>query len=258
MDRALWISATGMEGQTRLTENIANNLANVNTTAYKKGQVHFQDLYYQTVSSVGAATTDSVTPVGVDIGTGSRVSSITRDFSDGTLERKGGELSMAISGEGFFEILLPDGSLSYTRDGHFHRDQNGQIVNDNGYRLNGSPTIDPNATQIDITSGGVISQTVNGEVTNLGNLTLTRFPNSEGLKPIGNNLFSQTEASGNAINGAPNQNGYGALNQGFLEASNVEVVKEMVNMIAAQRAYEVISKSIKTSDEMLRTATNLK
>ena len=258
MDRALWISATGMEGQTRLTENIANNLANVNTTAYKKGQVHFQDLYYQTVSSIGAATSDSVTPVGVDIGTGSRVSSITRDFGQGTLEQKGGDLSMAISGDGFFEILLPDGTLAYTRDGHFHRDQNGQIVNDNGYRLNGSPTLDPTAEKIDISIDGAISQRVNGETNALGDITLTRFPNSEGLRPIGNNLYVQTEASGNAANGAPNQNGYGGLNQGYLEASNVEVVKEMVNMIAAQRAYEVISKSIKTSDEMLRTATNLK
>jgi flagellar basal-body rod protein FlgG len=258
MDRALWVSATGMEGQTRLTENIANNLANVNTTAFKKGQVHFQDLYYQTVSSIGAATSDSVTPVGVDLGTGSRVSSITRDFSSGTLEQKGGDLSMAISGDGFFEIELPDGTIAFTRDGHFHRDQGGNIVNDNGYRVRNAPAIDPNATVIDINQDGVVSQTVNGETTNAGQMTIARFPNSEGLRPIGNNLFVETEASGNALTGNPNQNGYGGIKQGFLEASNVEVVKEMVNMIAAQRAYEVISKSIKTSDEMLRTATNLK
>ena len=258
MDRALWVSATGMEGQTRLTENIANNLANVNTTAFKKGQVHFQDLYYQTITSIGAATSDSVTPVGVDLGTGSRVSSITRDFSMGTLEQKGGDLSLAISGEGFFEIQLPDGTSAYTRDGHFHMDQNGNLVNDNGYSMVGAPTIDPTSTEIDITPDGVVSQTVNGVTTSVGNITITRFPNSEGLRPIGNNLFLQTEASGTPQNGTPDQNGYGGIKQGYLEASNVEVVKEMVNMIAAQRAYEVISKSIKTSDEMLRTATNLK
>jgi flagellar basal-body rod protein FlgG len=258
MDRALWISATGMEGQTRLTENIANNLANVNTAAYKKGQVHFQDLYYQTVASVGAATSDSVTPVGIDLGTGSRVSGITRDFSQGTLEQRTGDMNLAISGEGFFEIELPDGTIAYSRDGHFHRDKNGQIVNDNGYKVRGSPTLDPSSTKIDITETGVISVTVNGVSTNAGNITIARFPNSEGLRPIGNNLFVETEASGSASSGTPSSDGYGGIRQGFLEASNVEVVKEMVNMIAAQRAYEVISKSIKNSDEMLRTASNLK
>jgi flagellar basal-body rod protein FlgG len=258
MDRALWISATGMEGQTRLTENIANNLANVNTTAYKKGQVHFQDLYYQTVSSVGAATSDSVTPVGIALGTGSKVSSITRDFSMGTLEQKGGDMNLAIAGEGFFKITLPDGSEAFTRDGHFHRNQDGDIVNDNGYKLTGSPSISTNATKIDIDETGTVSVTVDGLTTNAGQIGISRFPNSEGLQPIGSNLFIETEASGTGTEGTPLSSGYGGIRQGYLEASNVEVVKEMVNMIAAQRAYEVISKSIKTSDEMLRTATNLK
>ena len=258
MDRALWVSATGMEGQTRLTENIANNLANVNTTAFKKGQVHFQDLYYQTITSIGAATSDSVTPVGVDLGTGSRVSSITRDFTAGTLEQKGGDLNLAIGGEGFFKVQLPDGTEAFTRDGHFHRDSSGNIVNDNGYTIVGAPALDPSASEITITEDGVVSQTVSGVTTQVGNITITRFPNSEGLRPIGNNMFVETDASGTPTDGNPNQNGHGGIRQGFLEASNVEVVKEMVNMIAAQRAYEVISKSIKTSDEMLRTATNLK
>ena len=258
MDRSLWISATGMDGQARLTETIANNLANVNTTAFKKGNVHFQDLYYQTVTAVGAESSDSISPVGIDLGTGSRVSGITRDFSSGSIMEKPGQLNVAIVGDGFFEIELPDGSLAYTRDGHFHRDSTGNIVTEDGYKVAGTPTLDTNATNVTILLDGSVSVTVNNETTTAGNFQVSRFPNNEGLKPIGNNLFIETEASGTVTKGTPNENGRGGVRQGFLEGSNVDVVKEMVNMIAAQRAYEVISKSIKTSDEMLRTATNLK
>ena len=258
MDRALWISATGMDGQNRLTETIANNLANVNTTAYKKGNVHFQDLYYQTVTAVGAKTADSNAPVGIELGTGSRVSGITRDFSSGTMSERSGNFDLAIAGDGFFEIDLPDGTKAYTRDGHFHRDSTGALVTEDGYPLAGAPTIDPNASTVTITLDGTITQRVNNTDTQAGTIQIARFPNNEGLRPIGNNLFRETEASGNVTLGTANENGHGGIRQGFLEGSNVDVVKEMVNMIAAQRAYEVISKSIKTSDEMLRTATNLK
>jgi len=258
MDRALWISATGMDGQNRLTETIANNLANVNTTAYKKGNVHFQDLYYQTVTAVGAKTSDSNAPVGIELGTGSRVSGITRDFSYGTMTERSGNFDLAIAGDGFFEIELPDGSKGYTRDGHFHRDSTGKLVTEDGYALAGAPNIDSNASTVTITLDGTITQRVNNVDSSPGSIQIARFPNNEGLRPIGNNLFKETEASGPVTLGAANQNGHGGIRQGFLEGSNVDVVKEMVNMIAAQRAYEVISKSIKTSDEMLRTATNLK
>ena len=258
MDRSLWISATGMEGQTRLTETIANNLANVNTTAYKKANVHFQDLYYQTITSTGAETSNSTSPVGIELGTGSRVSGITRDFTNGSLNASSSELDLAIIGDGFFEIQLADGSLAYTRDGHFHRDSSGRIVTENGNILAGSPTIDPTATNVTITEDGTITVKVNNQTQNAGSLQISRFPNNEGLTPIGNNLFIQTDASGTVTKGAPNENGRGGIRQSFLEGSNVEIVKEMVDMIAAQRAYEVISKSIKTSDEMLRTASQLK
>jgi len=258
MDRALWISATGMEGQTRLTENIANNLANVNTTGYKKGQVHFQDMFYQTLATTGSATADGNSPVGIEVGSGSRVSAITRDFGQGTITNKTGDFNMAIVGDGFFEVDLPDGSLAYTRDGHFHRNENGIIVTDNGYPVKGFPTITTTATSVSISETGKVSQTVDGVTTEAGQLTLSRFPNSEGLKPLGSNLYGETPASGSVTTNTPGTSGTGLIRQGFLESSNVEVVKEMVDMIAAQRAYEIISKSIKTSDEMLRTATNLK
>ncbi len=258
MDRSLWISATGMDGQSRLTETIANNLANVNTTAYKKANVHFQDLYYQTVSAVGAEGSDSVSPVGIDLGTGSRVSGITRNFANGSIMQKDGPLNLAIVGDGFFEIEMPDGTLSYTRDGHFHLDATGNIVTEDGYKLAGAPTIDVNATNITILVDGSVSVTVNNQNTTAGQIQVSRFPNNEGLRPIGNNLFIETEASGTVTKGSANENGRGGIRQGFLESSNVDVVKEMVDMIAAQRAYEVISKSIKTSDEMLRTASSLK
>lgn len=258
MDRSLWIAATGMDGQARLTETIANNLSNVNTTAFKKGNVHFQDLYYQTVTAIGAQSSDSISPVGIDLGTGSRVSGITKDFSKGSINESPGAFNLAIAGDGFFEIELPDGSLAYTRDGHFHRDSTGNIVTEDGYRLAGSPTVDPNATNITINSDGTVSVTVNNVQTSPGSIAITRFPNNEGLKPIGSNLYSATEASGTATSGTAGENGRGGIRQGYLEGSNVDVVKEMVNMIAAQRAYEVISKSIKNSDEMLRTASNLK
>lgn len=258
MDRSLWIAASGMQGQARLTETIANNLANVNTTAYKKANVHFQDLYYQTVTATGSETSDSVSPVGIELGTGSRVSGITRDFTNGSLNATSSELDLAVIGDGFFEIQLADGSLAYTRDGHFHRDANGRIVTEDGSVVAGAPTIDPQATDITITQDGTVTVKVNNETQNAGELTISRFPNNEGLRPIGNNLFMQTEASGSVTKGPPNENGRGGIRQSFLEGSNVDVVKEMVDMIAAQRAYEVISKSIKTSDEMLRTASQLK
>lgn len=258
MDRSLWISATGMQGQARLTETIANNLANVNTTAYKKANVHFQDLYYQTVTAVGAETSNSISPVGIELGTGSRVSGITRDFTNGSLNATSSDLDVAIIGDGFFEIQLSDGSNAYTRDGHFHRDANGRIVTEDGLPLVGAPSIDPAATDIIISQDGTITVKVNNETQTAGNLQISRFPNNEGLRPIGNNLFMETVASGAVTKGTPNENGNGGIRQNFLEGSNVDVVKEMVDMIAAQRAYEVISKSIKTSDEMLRTASQLK
>lgn len=258
MDRSLWIAATGMEAQSTLTENIANNLSNVNTTAYKKGQVHFQDLFYQTVTQKGAETAGNNLPTGISLGTGVRVSSISKDFSSGTFKESAGRLDLAIAGDGFFEVSLPDGSQAYTRDGHFHRDASGNVVNENGLSLTAGITIDPTASTITIASDGTVNVTVAGVTSSAGNIQISRFANNEGLQPIGDNLFIATDASGNATTGTAGDDGRGLVRQGYLESSNVEVVKEMVTMIAAQRAYEVISKSIKTSDEMMRSATNLK
>lgn len=258
MDRALWIAANGMEGQTRMTENIANNLSNVNTTSYKRGQVHFQDLFYQTLTSVGAATEGGIAPVGIQVGTGSRVSGIARNFSQGSLNNTGGQLNLSIAGDGFFEVEMPDGTSTYTRDGNFHRNAEGIVVTEQGYVVKNFPAIDAKSTQIDISETGIVSVTVNGDIVEAGEITIARFPNKEGLKALGGNLYKDTPASGPATIGTPGDNGAGMIRQGFLEDSNVEVVQEMVDMIASQRAYEIISKSIKTSDEMLRTATNLK
>jgi flagellar basal-body rod protein FlgG len=258
MDRSLWIAATGMEAQSMLTENIANNLSNVNTTAFKKGQVHFQDLFYQNITQEGAETSDNNLPVGITLGTGVRVSSVSKDFRSGAFTQSSGELDLAIAGDGFFEVDLPGGGKAYSRDGHFHRDASGIMVNESGYALAAGITIDTAAENVTIAADGTVNALVNGSQVNAGTILISRFPNNEGLQPIGDNLFIATNASGDVTNGTPGQDGRGQIRQFYLEASNVEVVKEMVTMIAAQRAYEVISKSIKTSDEMLRSATNLK
>ncbi len=258
MQRALWISASGMEAQQFNTDVIANNMANVNTAGFKRSMAQFKDLLYQTIIGPGAATSDSTNPVGIQVGTGVRVTATAQDFSQGNLESTGTELDVAIEGEGMFKVTLSDGTEAYTRSGSFHRDAAGTVVDSHGNAISTFPTLDPTAEEVQIASDGTVSEYVNGVTTNKGQMSLFRFPNVEGLKAIGYGLFLATDASGSATTGTPGASGYGRLAQRYLEVSNVEIVKEMVKLIAAQRAYEINSKSIKTADSMLATVVNLK
>jgi flagellar basal-body rod protein FlgG len=258
MNRALWIAATGMESQQTKTDTIANNMANVNTHAYKRSVVHFQDMLYETRSMPGAAAAGTERPVGIQIGTGVRTVAVSKNFRQGTLEETSSPLDLAIEGQGFFEVELPDGRSGFTRAGSFNLNADGEVVTADGYRIIGFPSIDSGATEIDIAREGAVSVTADGKTTNAGRIALVRFANPEGLRNLGNNLYVETNASGSAQRGNPGENGFGTLAQSFLEASNVEIVREMVDMIASQRAYELNSKSIKTADEMLSMASNLR
>ena len=261
MIRALFTAATGMIGQQVNVDTIANNLANVNTTGFKKSRVHFQDLIYETLKPAGTETTGgNFIPEGVQIGHGSRPSSIAKIFTTGNYIETGNALDIVIEGDGFFEILLPDGTVAYTRDGSFKMDANGQIVTADGYLLQPAITVPQDYQQIIIGSDGVVSALVAGDdPQNLGTIQLTRFINPAGLDArLGRNLLLETPASGQAIQGQPGQDGFGAVEQGFLENSNVQVVEEILNLIIAQRAYEANSRVITSSDEMLQTANQLK
>jgi flagellar basal-body rod protein FlgG len=258
MNKALWISATGMASQQTMTDTIANNMANVNTVGYKRSVAQFQDMLYQTLASPGAATGDAETPVGIQIGSGVRTVSVNKNFTQGTMQNSSSPLDVAVEGEGFFEVSLPDGTSAYTRSGAFHRDAAGTVVTADGYGVVGFPAIDPTATGIDIAHDGTVSVVTDGTATTSGTIQLVRFSNPEGLRNLGRSLFSETEASGSAQRGNPGTDGYGGIAQYFLESSNVDIIREMVDMIASQRAYELNSKSIRTADEMLRMASNLR
>ncbi len=260
MIRALWSSASGMQAQQTNIDVISNNLANVNTTGYKRSSAQFEDLMYQTEIAPGNKLGDgSTVPTGIQIGYGSRTVATSKSFDQGDLQQTGGTLDVAIQGRGFFRIELPDGTIAYTRDGSFKMNQSGQIVTNRGYKVSGTDTIDPQATDVSIARDGSMSVVVNGATQNLSPVTLTDFPNPAGLRNIGDNLYLETDASGTPQSGlTPGVNGEGTLAQGYLESSNVQIVTEMVKMIQAQRAYEINSKSIQTSDEMLGIANNLK
>lgn len=260
MIRALWSSASGMQAQQMNIDVISNNLANVNTSGFKKSTIQFQDLMYQTEKVPGSRLADgSSTAVGLQVGYGSTPSVTSKSFVQGEMQHTGEQLDVAIEGKGFFEVQLPDGTLAYTRDGAFKVTQQGQLVTNAGYRINGTAQIDTNATEIAISKDGSITVNVNGQLQQLAPITLANFANPNGLRSIGNNLYVATDASGQVITGlAPGTNGMGTIAQGFLETSNVHVVEEMVNMIQAQRAYEINSKAIQTSDEMLGIINSLK
>lgn len=258
MNRTLWISATGMESQQLLTDAIANNMANVNTTGYKRSLVQFQDMLYQTLASPGAANNESNAPVGVQMGNGTRMAAVSKNFTQGSLKNSSSALDMAIEGDGFFEVSLPDGTSGFTRAGSFHLNGTGQVVTSDGYAVVGFPQIDAKATTIDINRDGTVSVTVDGVASVKGRIPLVRFPNPEGLNCLGQNLYAETPASGTATRGNPDESGIGSLAQYFLESSNVQIVSEMVEMIASQRAYEMNSKGIKSADEMLRIVSNLR
>ncbi len=260
MMRSLWSAATGMAAQQTNIDVIANNLANVNTVGFKASRVDFQDLVYQTYIEPGAAATEGTQmPTGVQVGLGTRFAAVQRIYSPGEMRQTGNSLDLAIEGDGFFQILLPDGRTAYTRDGAFKLDGQGRLVNSNGQPLDPEITISPDAMHINIGSDGTVSVSVAGqnEAEQLGQITLAKFLNPAGLSSIGRNLLLPTAASGEAVTGAPGSEGIGTLGQGFIELSNVSIIEEMVNMIVAQRAYEVNSKCIQVADEMLSMANTL-
>ena len=261
MIRSLWTAATGMEAQQLNVDTIANNLANVNTVGFKRSRADFEDLLYQMVRQPGvASTSNTVEPTGIQIGLGVKPAAVVKNFAQGNFKETGNPLDVAIAGHGFFQILMPDGTIAYTRSGAFKIDNNGRIVNSEGYPLTPQITIPNDAVAINIGNDGTVSVLEAGQTTptQIGQIQLAYFINPAGLKAIGHNLYQETQSSGTATIGNPGTNGLGTLEQGVLEMSNVSVVQEMVEMIAAQRAYETNAKAIQTSDEMLQTANNLK
>lgn len=259
MSTALWVAKTGLDAQQTRLSVIANNLANVNTTGYKRSRAVFQDLLYQNIRQVGAQSSEStILPSGLMLGTGVRTVATEKIHSQGNVVETEKSLDLAITGRGYFQILRPDGTLGYTRDGAFQRNEAGQIVTAGGFLLQPSITI-PDATQsITISVDGIVSASLSGSATptTLGTIQLVDFANQTGLQPIGDNLYVESAASGTPQVGTPANNGLGQLLQGALESSNVNVVKEMVDMIEAQRSYEINSKAISTADQMLQYLTN--
>jgi len=261
MDKTLRTASTGLSSQQRYVEIIANNIANVNTTGFKKVRPEFQDLLYETLRPAGNVARSGVEPLNeVQIGSGTELVATTKIFRQGDIASTNNPLDMAINGDGFFVIRKPDGNLVYTRDGSFQLDRNGQIVTSQGYSLDPGFTIPSDAIEIQITRDGVVSiLTENStDATVLGQIELARFINSTGLKSIGDNFYQETPASGQPFFEIPGTNNTGEIIQHHLESANVDIVEEMVNMITAQRAYELNSKSVKTADDILSTAVNLK
>ncbi|MFQ5963003.1 MAG: flagellar basal-body rod protein FlgG [Candidatus Scalinduaceae bacterium] len=259
MMKALYTSATGMQAQQFFLDIVSNNLANVNTTGFKRVQVNFQDLLYDKSIPAGAESAQGLQiPTGLQVGSGVRVISTNKVFTQGVPENTGRSLDLAIQGSGFFQMSHPDGSTVYTRDGAFQLNSNGEIVNGEGLKLEPAISIQGDVVSISIGSDGTVStQSSTGSVQSAGQITLASFPNPAGLESIGRNLYRETTASSSPQTGTPGQNGIGEIIQGFLESSNVQVVTEMVNLIVAQRAYEISSKAIKASDEMLSITNRL-
>ncbi len=263
MVRSLWTAATGMNGQQHQIDTISNNLSNVNTTGYKQQRAEFEDLIYQNVKLAGTpATEDTVTPVGIQMGSGVKLGATQRMFNQGSLQNTGNITDLAVTGEGFFRVQQYDGSYAYTRDGSFKIDSTGQLVTNNGHRVMPEIIMPDNFVidTLNISQDGRVTVKVSGndEPLPVGQLELYRFPNSPGLEADGQNLFTVTNASGEAIPGRPGFDGFGELQHKFLEMSNVSIVNEMTQMIVAQRAYEFNSKAIQTSDSMLQVAAALK
>ncbi len=260
MIKALWTAATGMTAQQLNMDVISNNLANVNTAGFKKSRADFQDLLYQVNRTAGTESVNgNEVPTGIQIGLGSKAAAVQKIFTVGDLQQTENELDLAIEGSGFFRIQMPDGQDAYTRSGSFKKDSTGRLVTSDGYPVQPQITIPENATRISITDDGAVNAYLDGQTqaNQIGTLELNMFSNPAGLSAIGRNLFVQTQASGAAIAGTPGQDGFGAVAQGFLEGSNVNVMEEMVSMIATQRAYEINSKAIKGADEMLQMVNNL-
>jgi flagellar basal-body rod protein FlgG len=259
MNLSLYSAATGMEAQQLNLNTIANNLANVNTPGFKRSKIEFQDLLYQRPRGAGSDSGGgNVVPTGIEVGNGSRVAATAKVFTQGQVNATGEKLDIAIQGEGFLEVQRPDGTIGYTRDGSLKLSPSGQVTTNDGMPiLSGFQPIPPGATSVNMAENGEVTvQSASGSQT--FRLTLTRFANPSGLRSLGGNLYEETPASGAPEVGQPGEQGFGNILQGYIETSNVNIVEEMVNLIVAQRAYEVNSKSIQTSDEMLQSVAQMK
>jgi flagellar basal-body rod protein FlgG len=258
---ALYIAATGMAAQETNVNVISNNIANMTTTGYKRQSAQFQDLLYQEYQRAGSTTSDSGTqlPVGIEVGSGVRLAATPRDMSQGSVVASQGELNVAVQGEGYFMVTMPDGSTSYTRDGSFQRSGTGEIVTSNGYAVQPGITLPNNATNVTIGADGTVSAIVGTATTptQLGQIQLATFVNKGGLQSAGSNLFVETPASGPAQVGVANANGVGSIMQNYVESSNVDSVTEISNLISAQRAYEMNGRVVTGADQMLQTATQI-
>ena len=259
--QALRTAATGMAAQELNVQVISNNIANINTTSYKKQTAAFQDLIYEHVRRVGAQASDqgTILPVGIDLGGGVKTVGTPRSMTQGTLSMTGNDLDVAVTGEGFFKIQMPDGTFQYTRDGTFQMDNQGRIVTAQGNPVQPTITIPNNASGLTVNAQGQVSVTLPGSTASsiIGQIGLTRFINKGGLNPVGSNQYTDTPSSGPPQDGTANAEGYGSITQGSLEQSNVDVVSEMSNLITAQRAYEMNSKVISAADQMMQTTTAL-
>jgi flagellar basal-body rod protein FlgG len=259
--QALQTAATGMAAQELSVQVISNNIANLQTTGYKKQTAAFQDLIYEHIRRVGAQASDqgTILPVGIDLGGGVKTVGTPRSMTQGSLSQTGNDLDLAISGEGFFKILMPDGTFQYTRDGTFQMDNTGRIVNAQGNPLQPTITIPNNASGLTVSAQGQVSVTLPGSTasTVVGQIGLTRFLNKAGLQPVGSNNYTDTPSSGAPQDGLANADGYGSIMQGSLEQSNVDVVSEMSNLISAQRAYEMNAKVVSAADQMMQSTSAL-
>ena len=260
MMRSLWISKTGMEAQQTQLDTISNNLANASTNGYKRSHAVFEDLMYQNLRQAGANSTDQTTlPTGLQLGLGTRAVATSRSFNQGNLQQSSNPLDLAVSGQGFFEVQLPDGTTGYTRDGSFQVSATGTLVTNNGLTVQPGITIPANATSVSVAEDGTVSVVLPATATpaTVGKLSIANFVNPPGLEPRGQNIYAETAASGTPTTGTAGLNGLGTIKQGFVETSNVNVVEELVGMIQTQRAYELNSKAIKTSDDMLARLAQL-
>lgn len=260
MIRSLWIAKTGLDAQQTQLDVISNNLANVGTAGFKRSRAVFEDLLYQTVRQPGAQSSQQTQlPTGLTLGTGVRPVASEKIFTQGNLQQTGNQLDLAINGAGFLQVQLPDGTTAYTRDGSLHTDSQGQLVTSSGYPVQPAITIPANATTVTIARDGTVSVTQSGQATptQVGAIQLANFINAAGLQSQGENLYLETAASGTPTTNTPGSNGLGTLSQGYIETSNVNVVEELVNMIQTQRAYEINSKAVQTSDQMLQRLSQL-
>ena len=261
MIRCMMTAATEMEAQQLYMDTISNNLSNVNTTGFKRSKVEFQDLMYQTLREPGVRNFEgSMAPAGIETGLGVKPAAIQLIFEQGSLLETSNSLDWAIQGEGFFQITLPDGTTAYTRDGSFKRSNDGSIITSSGFFLSPEITIPENSSELSVSADGKVSVILPGEdeSTEIGQVELVRFINPSGLRSLGGNLYAESDASGEPVISLPTEEGTGSIAMGYSEASNVQIVNEMVNMISAQRAFEIISKAIQVGEDMMQVANNLK